>query len=95
MLVDTHNVVRLSLLPSAILFPLICPVAEYHQQHRRPATPESQEQYTARLRRAREEQEQAAERRAREEANRKANLERERERGTSYTPMTPFSHHSD
>ncbi|KAI0748076.1 hypothetical protein C8Q80DRAFT_1170004 [Daedaleopsis nitida] len=54
---------------------------QYRRQYRRPQTPaESEEQYSARLRRAREEQEQAAERRAREEANRKANQERERER---------------
>ncbi|KAI0780983.1 hypothetical protein BD413DRAFT_608186 [Trametes elegans] len=54
----------------------------YHHQHpfhdRPPA--ESTEQYTNRLRKAREEQERAAERREREEANRKVYLEKQRER---------------
>ncbi|PIL23961.1 hypothetical protein GSI_13712 [Ganoderma sinense ZZ0214-1] len=51
----------------------------HHHFRRPPSPPESQEQYTARLRKQVEEQEKAAERRAREEANRRANQEMERE----------------
>ncbi|KAI0362046.1 hypothetical protein OH77DRAFT_1584536 [Trametes cingulata] len=54
--------------------------SRYHRFHKEQADPETPEQYSARLRKAREEQEQAAERRARDEANRKANQEKQREK---------------
>ncbi|KAI0374846.1 hypothetical protein BV20DRAFT_935224 [Pilatotrama ljubarskyi] len=54
--------------------------SRYHRHHHEQGDPETPEQYSARLRKAREEQEQAAERRAREEAIRRANLEKQREK---------------
>ncbi|KAI0637017.1 hypothetical protein C8Q77DRAFT_1095585 [Trametes polyzona] len=54
--------------------------SRFHRQQRDPRPSETQDQYTARLRKAREDQERAAERRAQEEAARKANQEKQRER---------------
>lgn len=62
----------------------------YHRNqhsHHNQGPPETEQEYAARLRRAREEQERAAERRAQEEAARKADQEREREQGKLAEPF--------
>ena len=52
-----------------------------YRRSREAGPPESTEQFSARLRKAREDQEQAEARRVQEEAERKENLQKQRERG--------------